>query len=53
VEISKAKVDMKSMVQVKSVSATDQLTKLAQIVQEHFSDDRTNETELSVKMSDT
>lgn len=53
VEISKAKVDMKSMAQVKSVSATDQLTKLAQIVQEHFSDDRTNETELSVKMSDT
>lgn len=53
VEISKAKVDMKSMAQVKSVSATDQLTKLAQIVQEHFLDDRTNETELSVKMSDT
>ena len=53
VEISKAKVDMKSMAQVKSVSATDQLTKLAQIVQEHFSDDRTNETELSVKISDT
>ncbi|XP_052071618.1 protein CLEC16A-like isoform X2 [Mytilus californianus] len=44
VEISKARVE--SVARAKSSSATDQLTKLAQIVQEHFSDDKQSETGL-------
>ncbi|CAC5424104.1 CLEC16A [Mytilus coruscus] len=44
VEISKARVE--SVARAKSSSATDQLTKLAQIVQEHFSDDKQTETGL-------
>ncbi|VDI76776.1 protein CLEC16A [Mytilus galloprovincialis] len=43
VEISKARVG--SVARAKSSTATDQLTKLAQIVQEHFSDDKESETD--------
>lgn len=40
VEISNAKVDIQCVTRTRTPSASDQLTKLAQIVQEHFSDEK-------------